>query len=79
LSRSLTIATLLPGGDVVIGFHRAGSAKRAAHAWVEVSGVALLSAPNEALEFHEIARLKHTEAHGGDSHDRGGHGIVRDN
>jgi hypothetical protein len=57
LSRSLTIAAVLPGSDVVIAFHREGPSKRNAHAWVELRGAAI--AENSETEmFQEIARLK---------------------
>ncbi len=58
LSRSLTIAALLPGSHVVIGFHRDGAAARSAHAWIEMHGAKIEDEQGAGSElFQEMARL----------------------
>jgi hypothetical protein len=57
LTRSIAISTLLPGSEVVIGFHESGPSARSAHAWVEQEGKKVKREEKSSM-FREIARLR---------------------
>jgi Transglutaminase-like superfamily len=57
LSRSLTVAALLPDAEVVIGVDPWGARSVRAHAWVEVDGTRIDPRSGDEFVFGELARL----------------------
>ena len=57
LSRALTIASTLPGAEVVIGVDPWNAARLSAHAWLEVGGVRVDTNPGGSNFPEELARF----------------------
>jgi hypothetical protein len=58
LTRAITIASRLPGGEVVIGLDPWGATSPRAHAWVELGGVRIDASDGETFWFGEVARMR---------------------